>query len=134
MQVTATISPQSLGLTDGKGVDVAIIACSSGKAQRDALNITAKRGQVSLFGGLPGESTGFLDSNLIHYRELSIHGVHASTPAQNRLVLEWIAEEKLGVSKYISKTFALQDIGAAFYALQHENVIKAIVKPEGKFN
>jgi L-iditol 2-dehydrogenase len=118
-------------LTDGKGVDVAITACSSGKAQIDALNITAKRGRVSLFGGLPGESKGFLDSNLIHYRELSIYGVHASTPAQNRLVLAWLAQKKLVVSKYISKTFALQDIEEAFYALQYENIIKAIIKPEG---
>ena len=111
---------------------MAITACSSGKAQIDALNVTAKRGRVSLFGGLPGESKGFLDSNLIHYRELSICGVHASTPTQNRLVLEWIAQGKLAVSKYISKIFALQDIEEAFYALQHENIIKAIIKPEGK--
>jgi L-iditol 2-dehydrogenase len=118
------------GFTDGRGVDVAITACSSGKAQIDALNITAKRGRVSLFGGLPGESKGFLDSNLIHYRELSIHGVHASTATQNRLVLDWIAQKKLAVSKYISKIFALQNIEKAFYALQHENIIKAVIKPE----
>jgi L-iditol 2-dehydrogenase len=119
------------GLTDGKGCDVVITACSSGQAQEDALNITAKRGRVTLFGGLPGESKGFLDSNLIHYRELSIYGVHASTPTQNRLVLEWLAQRKLAVSKYISKIFVLQDIEEAFRALQHENIIKAIIKPEG---
>jgi L-iditol 2-dehydrogenase len=116
-------------LTDKKGVDVAITACSSGKAQIDALNITAKRGRVSLFGGLPGESQGFLDSNLIHYKELSVYGVHASTPAQNRLVLEWIAQGKLTVNKYISKIFALQNIEEAFHALQHENIMKAIIMP-----
>ena len=117
-------------LTDRRGVDVVITACSSGKAQMDALNITTKRGRVSLFGGLPGESQGFLDSNLIHYKELSVYGVHASTPAQNRLALEWIAQGKLTVNKYISKIFALQNIEEAFHALQHENIMKAIIMPQ----
>jgi len=117
-------------LTDGKGLDVAITACSSGQAQEDALNITAKRGRVSLFGGLPRESKGFLDSNLIHYKELSVYGVHASTPIQNRLALEKIAQGGLKVDKYISKIFALQDIEKAFQALQHETILKAVIKPE----
>jgi L-iditol 2-dehydrogenase len=116
-------------LTDGKGVDVAITACSSGQAQTDALHITAKRGRVSLFGGLPGKAMGFLDSNLIHYKELAVYGVHASTPPQNKLVLEWIAQEKLNVKKYVSRIFTLQNIEEAFHALQYENIMKAIIKP-----
>ncbi|GAK59207.1 alcohol dehydrogenase GroES domain protein [Candidatus Vecturithrix granuli] len=116
-------------LTNGKGVNVAITACSSGQAQIDALKVTAKRGRVSLFGGLPGKATGFLDSNLIHYKELAVYGVHASTPPQNKLVLEWIAQRKLNVKKYISRIFALQNIENAFHALQYENIMKAIIKP-----
>ena len=54
-------------LTDGRGVDVVITACSSGKAQAQALQIAAKRARVSLFGGIPGDGTGFVDSNAIHY-------------------------------------------------------------------
>ena len=48
-----------LELTEGCGADVAIVACSAGAAQRDAQSIIAKRGRISLFGGLPGEGTGF---------------------------------------------------------------------------
>lgn len=117
-------------LTDGRGVDVAIVACSSSQAQTDALDITVKRGRVSLFSGLPGESKGFIDSRLIHYRELSIYGAHASTPVQNRMTLKWIAEGKLEVKKYIDKTFTLQDIEEAFHDLQSRSIMKAIVKPK----
>lgn len=117
-------------LTIGKGADVAIIACSSGRAQMDALNITAKRGRVSLFGGLTGESKGLLDSNLIHYKELSIYGAHASTTLQNSLVLDWITKGKLRVKKYISKIFDLRHIEEAFKSIQNESIIKVVIKPK----
>ena len=50
-------------LTCGRGVDVAITACSVGQAQEDALRISAKRGRISLIGGIPCNAKGFLDSN-----------------------------------------------------------------------
>ncbi|MCX7038253.1 MAG: alcohol dehydrogenase catalytic domain-containing protein [Spirochaetes bacterium] len=113
--------------TDGRGVDVAIVACSVGSAQIDAMNITAKRGRVSLFGGLPKESMGFLDSNLIHYKEISVHGVHASSPAQNRQTLQWITEGRLDVGPYSKNVFSLRDIEKAFHALNDEKIMKAII-------
>jgi L-iditol 2-dehydrogenase len=116
-------------ITDGRGVNVAITACSAGKAQEDALQAAAKRGRVSLFGGLVGESKGFVDSNMIHYKELSVCGVHASTPLQNKKVLNWISGGSLKVKKYITAVYALQDIQTAFEAIKNGDVLKAIVKP-----
>jgi L-iditol 2-dehydrogenase len=116
-------------LTSGKGVDVIVTACPVGQAQRDALSLAAKRGRISLFGGLAKETNGFLDSNLIHYKELSIHGVHASTPRQNQDVMKWIAAGKLNVRKYITRIYPLEDIETAFRDLQSQSVFKAVVKP-----
>jgi L-iditol 2-dehydrogenase len=116
--------------TEGRGVDVAIVACSVGSAQADAMNIAAKLGRVSLFGGLPGESRGFIDSNLVHYKEISVYGVHASTPAQNRQALQWISEGRLNVKPFSEGVFALKDIEKAFQALNGERIMKAIVVPE----
>jgi L-iditol 2-dehydrogenase len=39
--------------THEKGAEIVIVACSSGKAQEDGLQMVAKRGCVNLFGGLP---------------------------------------------------------------------------------
>ncbi len=116
-------------LTDGRGVDVAIVACSVGSAQADAMSITAKRGRVSLFGGLPKESLGFIDSNLIHYKEISVHGVHASSPAQNRQALQWITDGTLNVGPYSTSVFSLRDIEKAFLALDGERIMKAVIVP-----
>lgn len=115
--------------TNNRGVDVAITACSVGPAQVDAMNIIAKHGRLSLFGGLPTETTGFVDSNIIHYKEVSVHGAHASTVAQNREVLDLIASGKLPVKEFVNNPFPLKDILKAFDALNREEIVKAILQP-----
>jgi L-iditol 2-dehydrogenase len=117
-------------LTGGRGADAIITACPAGQAQADAVALAARRGRISLFGGLARETTGFLDSNLIHYKELSIHGAHASTARQNREVMGWIAAGKLEVRKYITRTYPLQGIEQAFRDLQSQSVFKAVVVPQ----
>jgi L-iditol 2-dehydrogenase len=116
-------------LTGSRGVDVIVTACPVGQAQKDALSLAAKRGRISLFGGLAKETNGFLDSNVIHYKELSIHGVHASTPRQNQEVMSWIAAGRLDVKKYITRTYPLEEIETAFRDLQSQSVFKAVVIP-----
>jgi L-iditol 2-dehydrogenase len=115
--------------TDNRGVDVAITACSVGSAQVDAMNIVAKRGRVSLFGGLPTESNGFIDSNIIHYKEVSVHGCHGSTNSQNREVLEMIAAGKIQVKPFTGNQFSLKDIERAFEMINKEQIVKAILVP-----
>jgi L-iditol 2-dehydrogenase len=115
--------------TGNRGVDVAITACSVGPAQVDAMDIVAKRGRVSLFGGLPTETRGFIDSNIIHYKEVSVHGAHASTVAQNREVLAMIADGSLSVKAYTNNPFPLAEILNAFEALNKEEIVKAILQP-----
>ncbi|ACL75392.1 zinc-dependent dehydrogenase [Ruminiclostridium cellulolyticum] len=114
-------------LTDGKGADVAIIACSVGSAQADGMKILAKCGRISLFGGLSGNSTGFIDSNLIHYREISVFGVHASTPEQNKQAMEMIHSGKINVEKYITERYPLKDIEKAFKDIEDGRVMKAVI-------
>jgi L-iditol 2-dehydrogenase len=121
-------------LTGGRGVDVIVTACPVGQAQKDAIALAAKRGRISLFGGLAKETTGFLDSNAIHYKELSVHGVHASTPRQNQDVMKWIAAGKLDVRKYITRIYPLESIETALKDLQSQSVFKAVIKPASSSN
>jgi len=116
-------------ITSWRGADVVVTACSSGKAQEDAQRIASKCARISLFGGIAGESKGFIDSNLIHYNELSVYGVHASTAAQNRLVLKWLAEGSLDISKFVSKIYPLERILEAFEDAKEQRILKALIKP-----
>jgi L-iditol 2-dehydrogenase len=114
-------------ITDGAGCDVAITACPVGKTHSQSLEIINKGGRISLFGGLAGESKGFLDSNLIHYKEIGVFGVHASTPQHNMQALKLIIDGDLNPMKYLS-VFSFGDIEKAFDALTTENAVKAVLR------
>ncbi len=115
--------------TSGRGADVIITAAPSGAAQASALAIAATRARISLFGGLPGEGAGFLNSNTIHYKELSLFGSHASTVAQNKQVLSWISSGKIDLHKYVSASFPLEKIEDAFESLKSEKMVKVLITP-----
>lgn len=116
-------------LTHGAGVDVSIVACSAGAAQTQALTIAAKLGRVSLFGGLPGDAKGFLDSNLIHYKELSVHGVHASTAELNRQALDLLRSGSLRTEAFRGNIFPLADIDRGFDLLDKGAALKVLLRP-----
>lgn len=115
--------------TAGDGADVVITAAPSGAAHASALAIAARRARISLFGGIPGDGTGFLNSNTIHYKELSLFGSHASTVAQNKQVLSWIADDTFDLRKYISAKFPLDRIQDAFESLKSEAMLKVLISP-----
>lgn len=111
-----------------EGVDVVITACPAGITHREGLELISKNGRMSLFGGLPAGNSLYLDSNLIHYKEVSVFGAHASTVEQNRIALNLVATKKLDVQKYIT-SFPLDDIELAFQSLASEKVEKAVIIP-----
>jgi len=115
--------------TGGRGADVIITACPAGNAHTAAMSMAATRARISLFGGIPGEGRGFLDSNAIHYKELSVFGSHASTAAQNRQVLDWLAAGQLDLARFVSARYPLARIEEAFEALRSEKVLKVLILP-----
>lgn len=123
------LTEQITKISGGRGMDVIITACSSGKAQMDAQAISAKHGRISLFGGLPGESKGFIDSNLVHYKELSIFGVHASTPRHNEMAAKLIAKGAFNLKQFTRNTYPLAKAQEAFEDMRTQKIMKAILKP-----
>lgn len=116
-------------ITGGRGANVVITALSVPSAHTEAQQIAAKMGRISLFGGIAGEGKGYLDSNLIHYKELSVHGVHATTAAMMKKIMDYISEGKLNLEKYVSDVYELKDIQKGFEAIRDRNAMKILVKP-----
>ena len=128
------IDPQSVDtmsevkrMTNGRGANVVITALSVPEIHTEAMHIASKMGRISLFGGVPGDGKGYLDSNLIHYKELCIYGVHATSPAMMQSVLNLISQGKLNLKKYISKKYPLSEIEKGFIALRDENAMKIVL-------
>lgn len=116
-------------VTDGRGANVVITATSVPSVHEEAQVIAAKMGRISLFGGLPGDGKGYLDSNLIHYKEQQVFGVHATTAGFMKEIMEMMKAGKLDAKKYIEKTVSLADIMSGFEAIRDENIMKVVVHP-----
>ncbi|GAB3432880.1 zinc-dependent dehydrogenase [Actinophytocola sediminis] len=117
-------------LTGGRGVDVVITAAASGAAQEDALRMAARSGRISLFGGLPKDRpTITLDSNLVHYRELTIVGANGSSPAHNKRALELIASGQVPVTDLITHRLPLAKLHDAIGLVASGQAIKVTIEP-----
>jgi L-iditol 2-dehydrogenase len=117
-------------ITEGRGPSVIIIAAPSREAQQMSLEVAANRAHIDFFGGLPkDDSSVMLDSNLIHYKEVYIHGSSGSTPTQIKTCLDLMHGKRVEGKKFISKTIALDALLGMMYEVQKGELLKIIVKP-----
>ncbi|MFD3684463.1 zinc-dependent dehydrogenase [Nocardiopsis sp. NPDC058631] len=119
-----------LELTGGRGADVVITAAASGRAQEDALQMVSRSGRISFFGGLPKDAPIIqLDSNLVHYREISIFGANGSSPEHNRRALELISSGAVPVADLITERMPLSDVHKAIETVASGTAIKVTIEP-----
>lgn len=117
-------------LTDGRGADVIITATAAGKTQEQALQMAARQGRISFFGGLPKDNPVIAcDSNLVHYRELTIVGANGSSPAHNKRALDLIATGAVPVADLITHHLPLSDVLEAIAIVGRGEAIKVTIEP-----
>ena len=117
-------------LTDNFGADVVIVACSVNKAQEDSLKMTAKKGRISFFGGLPKDSPIVqFDSNLLHYREISVFGAFASYANQYYQAMRLISSGKFNARDFITKTYRLENIVEGIKTARSAVGLKNVITP-----
>ena len=119
-------------LTDGRGADVVITAAASKPAQEQALSMAIARGRVSLFGGLPKDDSIIAsDSNLIHYRELHVHGANSSVRRDYLEALEYLESGKIDGKSLITHRFPLSGFKEAVAAQNdaRAGALKVIIRP-----
>lgn len=117
-------------LTDGRGADVVITATGAGQAQEQALEMAARRGRISLFGGLPRDNPVIrFDSNLVHYRELFVLGAYGSAPRHNREALALISSGAVPVEDLITDRLTLDEVHRAIDTVTKGEGLKVVIEP-----
>jgi len=118
--------------TEGRGADRVIVACSSGKAQEQALTMVARRGNVNFFGGLPVDQPYIkFDSNLLHYGEFYVVGTHGSAPYQNRLALDLLAAGQVKVKELVTHHIPLDSLREGLRIAEAGEGMKVAIVPGG---
>ncbi len=101
--------------TNGAGAHVVITACSAAAAQQASFALAGLDGRVNFFGGLPkGKENVELDTNIIHYKQLSITGTTRASHRHYRETLRFIETGLVNIDPLITHKFPLQDIQKAF--------------------
>jgi L-iditol 2-dehydrogenase len=127
---TVDVVAEVMRLTDGRGADVVITATAANITQEQAIAMAARNGRISFFGGLPKTNpTITCDSNLVHYRQLHIHGANGSAPVHNKRALEYIASGVVPVKDLITVHLPLERALEAFDIVAKGQAIKVTVEP-----
>ncbi|MCL2034138.1 MAG: alcohol dehydrogenase catalytic domain-containing protein [Oscillospiraceae bacterium] len=101
--------------TAGAGANVVIISCSAAAAQQAAFSLAALDGRVNFFGGLPrGREMVGLDTNIIHYKQLTVTGTTRSSLFHYRQTLHFIERGIVDIDPLITHKLPLGDIRKAF--------------------
>lgn len=114
--------------TDGRGVDVAIVATSSTKAFLQALELTRRGGRVVLFGVPPKGSTAQLDVNRIFSNEIRLIPSLAASEIETRQALELISSKRIDIKSIITHRFSLERAAEAIKcAHEARDAMKVVV-------
>jgi L-iditol 2-dehydrogenase len=116
--------------TGGRGVDVIFIACPAPEVQEQSLEMLGVHGRVSFFGGLPaGREHIKLNSNTIHYGQLTVTGSHGCAGRHCRRALE--VQSSLGVDlrPLVTNVFALAEAAEAMATAIAGKGLRTIIRP-----
>ncbi len=118
-------------LTGGRGgADVIITATAANITQEQAIAMAARNGRISFFGGLPKTNpTITCDSNVVHYRQLHIHGANGSAPEHNKRALQYISTGQVPVKDLITRHIPIDNVLEAFDIVKKGEAIKVTVEP-----
>jgi len=115
----------------GEKFDIAITACSVKAAQADALKLVRKKGRVSFFAGVPKDDPILpLDSNLIHYNEISVFGCFASNLQHYHEAQAMVSRDDLPWERFLTHRFKLQDMVKAYAVIEAGQGIKSVIDCE----
>jgi L-iditol 2-dehydrogenase len=116
-------------LTQGWGADVVIEATGVPSVWETAIACARPGATVNLFGGCPRDTTITVNTEQLHYSELTLKGVFHNTPKYVRAALSLIASRQIPLELLISEQRPLQDLAQVFNDMKARKVIKVALIP-----
>ncbi len=104
-------------LTNGRGTDVVIEAVGLPQTWEQALKMVKRGGTVLEFGGCPPDTKIEVETELLHYGEVTLVGAFHATPHDFEVALSLIASGAVDVKPLITRRMRLEEINEAFEAL-----------------
>ena len=117
-------------LTEGRGSDVVIEAVGRPQAWQWAVDMVRRGGAVNFFGGCASGTKVELDTNRLHYSELTLKATFHHTPESVRKAFALIAEKKIKSTDYVTGEAPLSKLKQVLQQmLERGNQIKTAIIP-----
>jgi L-iditol 2-dehydrogenase len=113
-----------------RGVDIAIEAVGMPETWQEAVELVRKGGTVNFFGGCAANTQVTLDTNRIHYSDITLRATFHHTPAICRKALAIIAGGRFQASAFITGRAHLYELNRVFEKLMNRSTeIKTAIVP-----
>ena len=120
-------------LTDGqRGADVAIEAVGRPEVWETTVAMVRKGGQAIFYGGCRRGTSVRLDTQTLHYDQLTLQGVFHNTPYHVRLALDVLASQHFPGAALITTTLPLARLCDAFELMLARQALKVAVLPSSQ--
>jgi L-iditol 2-dehydrogenase len=116
-------------LTDGLGADVVIEAVGLPQTWELAVEMTRKAGTAVLFGGCPSGTKITLDTQRIHYGDLTIKGIFHHTPLSVRRAYDLIKSGRFKGKPLITDRMPLSELQSALELMIEGKCVKMAMIP-----
>ncbi len=115
--------------TEGWGADVVIEATGVPEVWETAIACARPGATVNLFGGCPRDTKITVNTEQLHYSELTLKGVFHNTPKYVRAALSLLASQKIPFESLISEHQPLRQLEQVFQDMKNRKVIKVAIAP-----
>jgi L-iditol 2-dehydrogenase len=122
--------PQIRDLTHGRGVDVAIEAVGQPEAWQQAVRMLRRGGSVNFFGGCPTGTNIEIDTNLLHYSEITCKASFHHTPKHIQKALELVAAGEITSLEFVNRVEPLTNLLEVMrHLMSHNGHMKTAIIP-----
>ncbi|KST65601.1 zinc-dependent alcohol dehydrogenase [Mastigocoleus testarum] len=116
-------------ITQGWGADVVIEATGVPSVWETAIACARPGATVNLFGGCPRNTNIKVNTEQLHYSELTLKGVFHNTPHFVREALSLIASRKIPFDLLITQKRPLKDLEQVLCDMRERKVVKVAMLP-----
>nr|WP_294808290.1 zinc-dependent dehydrogenase [uncultured Nitrososphaera sp.] len=114
--------------TDGRGVDVAIVATGSTKALLQSFDMTRRAGKIVMFGVPSKGSAMSYDMSKLYSNEHSLIPSYAASEVETNQAIKLMAEKRIDIASLITHRFDISDASEAIKcAHEAKDAMKVIV-------
>jgi L-iditol 2-dehydrogenase len=99
---------------EGRGADIVFEAVATPEAWQWAVQMARKGGLVNLFGGPPAGTTVELDTNLIHYSDLTLKASFHHTPATARAAFDLLQSGRFQCEDFLTGSSTIEEVPEVF--------------------